>query len=87
MLTGATWAPPGGPAVDQAVFFDAPAGEVIDGVFSRDFSVRYRTAAWPNVRESDAITVDGTEYRVRAVEVLDDGLTARAYLTTRRGKG
>lgn len=87
MLSAASWAPQAGPAVAQDVFFDAPGGDVLDGVFSRDYSVRYRTAIWPSVRESDVVIVNGTTYRVRDVEVLDDGQTARAYLTTRRGNG
>ena len=83
MLTAATWTASGGSAVPGEVFFDAPGSEVIDGVFSTEPSVRFRVADWPNVREGSAVTIGSTTYKVRDVQPLDDGLLARAFLTTR----
>lgn len=80
--TAASWTAKGGSAVAADVIFDAPGDVVIDGVYSTDYSVLYRTSIWPTVREGDTVTV-GTAYKVRSILVLDDGLTARAFLSKR----
>lgn len=80
--TAATWTPKVGAPVSASVIFDAPGDALIDGVYSTEFSVLYRTSLWPSVKEGDTVTV-GTAYKVRSVMVLDDGQTARAFLSKR----
>lgn len=85
MLTEATWSPLIGASVAADVIFDAPGVAVLDAVSVTDPSVRFRASDLPGLladsRGRLVVAGRGT-FNVHRAEPLDDGLTARAWLTT-----
>lgn len=60
---------------------DMPS-EVIAGgmVITTDFMLTIKASVYPNLKYSDALTVNGVPYTVREVRLQDDGSFATVYL-------
>jgi hypothetical protein len=61
---------------------DMPS-EVIAGgmVITTDYALTVKAGAFPNLKYTDALTVDGAAYTVREVRAQDDGRFATVYLS------
>jgi hypothetical protein len=82
-LKPATWTPFGSSTVLTAkVRYRAPSTTVLDGALRTiDHEIQYVTDQLPGLNEGDAITVDGTPFKVRQrPERILDGTVSRAEL-------
>lgn len=63
------------------VLFDSQSQMALQGMaMSEECAITLPVVSFPTLASGDAITVDGTAYTVRQVEILDDGAIKRATL-------
>lgn len=84
MTVGASYVPPAGGATQAPqVVFDAPGSVAAlgdSGVIVTDPTITYPSTVLTGLTGGDEITIDGTDYAVREVVQLDDGMIMQARL-------
>lgn len=69
-------------ATSGKVILDQPDQIIVNGdVISTGYTVTFRSSLFPSLKFDDAMTVDGTSYKVREVMKLDDGAFSKAVLS------
>jgi hypothetical protein len=79
----ASWMPPGATVpLASNVILDAPDQTILSGALqSREYAMTYISTDFPGLAYGNAVTVDGTDYEVRAVAAEHDGKLSIATLS------
>lgn len=78
----ATFTPAAGPDETANVILDTPTETLMDGrVQYTEYMIYYPATALPNIKGGDYGVIDGVQYRVREIRLIDDGKIKSAVLT------
>jgi hypothetical protein len=73
--------PAGGSPQTAKVLFNAPDQTVLsDSVMTTEYAITLQANDFPGLKRGETVTVAGTNYKVREVQQLDDGLIKQATL-------